>query len=145
MPIFRQLPLGERNYGKLKFARELELLSKDYCAFISRLSALRNRIAHNVEEVQFTFQAWLEQMDKGERSASLKRFDCFVDSEKDKQRWRPIWEQQPKEVFWAGTLMVLSAIAATSARARRREQEAGSKVDDSDRLLLNEDHDDVPE
>lgn len=125
MSIFRQLPLGERNFGKLKFARELGLLSKDYCEFISRLSALRNRIAHNVEEVQFTFQVWLEQMDKSQRSALVKRFDCFVASEKDRQRWRLIWEKQPKEVFWAGTLMVLSAVAATSARARRRGQEAG--------------------
>ena len=148
MPVFRQLPLGERNFGKLKFARELGLLSKGYCQFISGLSILRNRIAHNVEEIQFTFKGWLEQMEKNQRSEIFKRFDCFVESKEDKQSWRLIWERQPKEVFWAGTLMVLSQVAATSAKARRRKQEAGlatSKADYLDRYVLSEDTDDVPE
>ena len=87
-------------------------------------------------------------MDKNQRSALVKRFDCFLTSEEDKQHWRLTWERQPKEVFWAGTLMVLSQVAATSARARRNKQEAGlaaNKADYLDRYVLSEDDDDVSE
>ena len=134
MPIFEQLPLGERNYEKLKCARRLELLTKEYCDFIGGLSSLRNKIAHNVSEVHFTFEKWVGTLDKNQAKEWAKRFDCFAETEEDRQAWRAKWSRRPQEALWLGMLKILSRVIGTSGEARRERQKVGHAMMDSQYL-----------
>lgn len=52
---FANLELSNKKSGKVAFAKELDLLSKEARSFISSLSELRNELVHNIQNVQFKF------------------------------------------------------------------------------------------
>lgn len=68
---------GSRN-GKVKFLDNLDLLDKNERRFIRFLSELRNKLVHNISNVEFEFEAYVSALDANEKDALFKsvRFAC---------------------------------------------------------------------
>ena len=80
VPLFNRLELGDVDFGKLAFAKALGLLSSDQRRFISLLSTLRNKLAHNPTHLSFNFDAVDGyRMGAGSRSSQVNRgFDSTI-------------------------------------------------------------------
>ncbi|WP_438308549.1 hypothetical protein ACIZ1P_06365 [Pseudomonas guariconensis] len=65
--VLKHLPLSDSNAGKVRMARDLGLLSPSQFGFIQRFSTLRNRLAHNIEHMEFALADHVGQMDKNQR------------------------------------------------------------------------------
>ncbi len=55
------LTVGNRSTGKLTCCEVLGLLPKHRINFIAALSGIRNKIAHYVENYEFTYETWFER------------------------------------------------------------------------------------
>ena len=55
--VANALPRGNRRFGKIAFVKQLDLLSDKARAFILKLSQLRNQLAHQIENVTFSFSS----------------------------------------------------------------------------------------
>ncbi|MEI7431074.1 MAG: hypothetical protein WCL27_11515 [Betaproteobacteria bacterium] len=63
----------EGKTGKLKFAENLGLLNPDSISYLRLINELRNRVAHRIEHVSFTFDAYLRELDDGSFTSFFKR------------------------------------------------------------------------
>ena len=61
------LPMGESKTGKLALAASLDLISTQEKKFIKTVSELRNRLAHGIRDIGFTFEAELKHQDKNQK------------------------------------------------------------------------------
>lgn len=73
MDIVTRLDTGDTRRGKIAFVSALELLPKGDRQFISIMSQLRNEVAHDVSQVEFSFSAWIAKL-------PTPQFDTFVRS-----------------------------------------------------------------
>jgi hypothetical protein len=74
VPIISRLETSNGDIGKLAILKALGLLSENYRKYIRSLSQLRNRLAHNVSNCDFSLSAYVAGMD----SNQLKSFAlCF--------------------------------------------------------------------
>lgn len=67
--IFRRLPLSDKQTGKVKFAKELDLISKETMTFIYKISELRNTLVHNYENMDFDFIKSYQSFNKSQRDS----------------------------------------------------------------------------
>jgi hypothetical protein len=68
-PIFERLELGRVQTGKLEFAKHLELVSGEHREFIKTLSSLRNKLAHDLRHLNFSFESYLESLDANQKKS----------------------------------------------------------------------------
>ena len=57
--IVEHLDTGDRQKGKLVWAKELGIWGEDEWSFVRKLSPLRNSIVHDITKFEFTFESWL--------------------------------------------------------------------------------------
>jgi hypothetical protein len=69
--FFERLELSNPRTGKIALAEMLELLESPERRFIRLISELRNRLVHNVRNVNFNLQAYYEGLDKNQRQNFL--------------------------------------------------------------------------
>jgi hypothetical protein len=72
--IFARLELGNTIYGKIVFMKKLNLLTDDERRFIQTLSELRNKVVHNVRNVNFTFKHYISTLDKNQKDNFIRAF-----------------------------------------------------------------------
>jgi hypothetical protein len=65
--VIARLEMSNNQSGKLAFAKKLNILTPPQRRFISRLSQLRNELAHNAHAVDFSFEHYMNQMTEDER------------------------------------------------------------------------------
>jgi len=70
---FSFLELSNKRVGKIAFVKSLGLLDEKDRRFISSLSELRNKLVHDISNVQFDLKEYVENL-------SPKRFETFVKS-----------------------------------------------------------------
>ncbi|RZG09022.1 hypothetical protein EXT48_02315 [Pseudoalteromonas sp. CO348] len=63
-----RLPLSDGQASKLKMVKELNLLNSNERKFIRYFSSLRNELAHNIENVNFTFEGYINSLDKNQKN-----------------------------------------------------------------------------
>jgi hypothetical protein len=71
--VIAYLDISDRRRGKLAFIKALALLPREYRSFIQKLSELRNRVAHDVKNIDFDLKLYMESLDS-------KQFKEFADS-----------------------------------------------------------------
>ena len=80
LPVFAYLETSNIRTGKLAFVKAFDLLDKGARRFIHTLSELRNDLVHEVSNVNFNFEAYLEQLSERERKDFIGAFDyAFVE------------------------------------------------------------------
>ena len=68
-----KIDFGNSSFGKNRLLRDLGIITLDQFKFLRILSETRNKIVHRVQNVQFTFEEHLGQMDKNQFKAFCKR------------------------------------------------------------------------
>lgn len=72
--IIARLDTGDRQKGKLAFAKALELVPGESRNLIRMLSELRNELVHDVRNFEFSFKKWIEEM----KEADLRNLRKYV-------------------------------------------------------------------
>jgi hypothetical protein len=75
--IFSRLELGNKQYGKIAFIKELELLNSDERRFILAFSKLRNLLVHNVSYINFSFDEYVRTLDMNQKEEFISSFGYF--------------------------------------------------------------------
>lgn len=71
---FARLELADRDRGKVKFLTALGCINDEQATFLRRLAELRNALAHNVSQVNFTFDVYVSGLDSNQRKQLAKVF-----------------------------------------------------------------------
>ena len=72
--VITNLEFNNAKAGKVSFAQALDLLDSREAAFLSGLSELRNRLVHDVRNVQFDLRAYVTNMDANQRKSFKSQF-----------------------------------------------------------------------
>lgn len=75
--IFEHLELSDAKKGKIAFVSELELLPSENRRFLRRLSELRNILVHNVINVKFNLENYVNGLNKDQFSNFLKAVEVI--------------------------------------------------------------------
>jgi hypothetical protein len=73
-------PLSDKKFGKMEFVRALSLLSERPLKFISALSELRNRLVHDVKNVNFDLKVYVGGLDSNQLKNFKRSFGFFFES-----------------------------------------------------------------
>lgn len=72
--VITNLEFNNAKAGKVSFAQALDLLDSREAAFLRGLSELRNRLVHDVRNVQFDLRAYVTNMDANQRKSFKSQF-----------------------------------------------------------------------
>ena len=64
VPLLATLDLGHSKHGKVALLRALGAIKKEQASVLQMLYELRNKLAHNIGHVAFTFDAYIQSLDK---------------------------------------------------------------------------------
>jgi hypothetical protein len=123
---FAKLELGKEDTGKLAFAKALNLLTDADRRFVRMLSSLRNRLAHDMQHLTFTFADHVGKMDKQQRDAWVTSLHAPV-HQKWTTDWRKVCLEMPK-IAVLYNVHSLCSLALTEAQmgAITREESANA-------------------
>jgi hypothetical protein len=121
LPVFRRLELSDERTGKIIFAKHLDILKPNQYKFVKRLSELRNRVVHNIKEIDFDLQAYVASLDKNQRRSLL---NTLASGLTDKAReWRAeLFIDSPKVEIWLNMISILLRVALTSESIKLARQ-----------------------
>lgn len=75
LEVFSRLELSDTSAGNLAFVRDLGLLDEDERRFIRSLSELRNKLVHDIKNVNFSFDRYMVDLDANQIKSFVK---CFA-------------------------------------------------------------------
>jgi len=112
--IIPSLELSNTQSGKLAFARSLKLLDKEETTYIKKLSELRNKLVHNVANVNFNLEGYVNKLDTQQLKSFIKSFGFSTKKEielKDQKISRDQFiKGNPKLAIWLGALECFDVI-----------------------------------
>ena len=101
--ILSHLDMGNTQYGKIIISEKLGLIGSDGKKFLMKLNNLRNHLAHNVHEINFSFSSYLESLDKNQKKEFLKSFSYFTTDEDMRDHYDVVADivfNHPKDALW---------------------------------------------
>lgn len=104
------MPLVGGEVSKLQFAKDLQLMNAPQRRFAKRLSALRNRLAHRIDCVNFSFPEYIESLDKNERQDWQKSIVWFGTDAVSHELWLQMALKQPRFAVIIGVFMLAAAL-----------------------------------
>lgn len=102
------LDLGHRKHGKVALLRTLGAITKEQAAALQLLYELRNKLAHNVSELGFSFQAYVTAMDKQQLASFVQRAGHGIQAGPNGEPVEVFVSDNPKLSVW---LTVAEALA----------------------------------
>ena len=106
--LFSRLDMSNKATGKAAFIKAMRLLGEDERRFISSLSELRNRLVHDVRNVNFDLLAYVEALSKKEQDAFLKNFNIISTDVTDDIR--NLFRFDPRQALWYSTMAFLGLV-----------------------------------
>ncbi|MCC7181479.1 MAG: hypothetical protein IT177_24085 [Acidobacteria bacterium] len=120
-PIFVKMGMNQR-FGKLDFARRLELLGPTMLAFIDLVSGIRNALAHGLHYLDFTIDGYVGSLD----AKGKERFFGVLEAMPptlEAAVWSAECRTRTKEAFMACTVaLIREALQAGSFHQITREE-----------------------
>ncbi|NLS13848.1 hypothetical protein HGP28_13200 [Vibrio sp. SM6] len=101
------IDFGNSKFGKVTLLKKLGCITSSEAKFLQMLFELRNKLAHNISFVTFTFQSHLNSMD----SNQFKSFVTAVKCDKEKIYWN--CKEQPREQYVISHTKILILLTAT--------------------------------
>ncbi|QQS45229.1 MAG: hypothetical protein IPM66_14865 [Acidobacteriota bacterium] len=121
-----RLELSNFHTGKLAFVKNMELMPKDMQTFIQKLSELRNKMVHNVNNVGVNLEDYFSTMSEADRKGWYKAFKWGYKDENQvkikidddtvdlhalvKALAIIILEHSHKTAIWLGSIIILHRI-----------------------------------
>lgn len=69
---FAQLDLLNARYGKVELLRALDAISSEQATFLRKLGELRNGLVHNIADVGFSFDSYIDGLDPNQLNSLVK-------------------------------------------------------------------------
>lgn len=111
--FFERLELSNKNTGKIVIVSHLNLLEKSEISYIQSLSELRNKLVHDVKNVNFYFKQYFGSMNKQQKIKNMKNFGIIYDddlSENAKREGIDFFNKKPKFFLWLNAMLILLKI-----------------------------------
>ncbi len=114
------LEFNNAKAGKVAFAQALELLDSREVAFLRGLSELRNRLVHNVRNVQFDLRVYVANMDARQQKSFKSQFGRTIlllpDGEAEYTR---LLREQPSIIIYFAAYSCLMVLEFNVSDQRR--------------------------
>ncbi|HDS1059329.1 hypothetical protein [Pseudomonas putida] len=119
--VIERLPLSDNQTGKGRIAVDLGVISKSQFTFIRKLSELRNKLVHQVENISFDTRKYFEGLDKQQLQA-WKNAIAWENGRSRKDCLAEILEQNPKVALFLSVFAIITllAVAEQEDLARRK-------------------------
>lgn len=118
--VFERLELSNSQTGKAVFAEKLGLIGEAERKFIRWFSELRNSLVHDVRNVTFTFETYLERLDKNQRSVFSDAVSGFLDAGPLRDQYKDLTVKHPQVAVWTATIQVLTKALSEARQAKAR-------------------------
>lgn len=124
------MPLVGGEVNKLQFAKDLQVMDAPQRRFAKRLAALRNRLAHRIDCVNFSFSEYIESLDKNERHDWQESIIWFGTEAASRQQWLQMALKQPRFAVIMGVFMLAAVLVVEDNQTSviRAIDEASSEV-----------------
>jgi len=106
--LIERLPLSDEQIGKLKIAKDYNILTKEQRKFIRHLSELRNMIVHKFENVDFNFNEYVKSFDRNKEKSWLKTIIWYSNEKEIEEKWEKISIENPIFGLWFSIMMFVS-------------------------------------
>ncbi|MDD5385455.1 MAG: hypothetical protein PHG89_11330 [Gallionella sp.] len=106
--LFSRLDMSNKVTGKAAFIKALGLLEEPERRFISSLSELRNRLVHDVRNVNFDLANHVKEMDAKEQDLFLKNFNLL--STEVTNDVRNLFRFDPRQALWYAAMAFLGIV-----------------------------------
>ena len=117
---FATLDLGHKKHGKVALLRASGAIEKEQAAFLQLVYELRNRLAHNIRHVGFTFDVYLKEAEPKDRAAFIKQVGHGIKPEVLGAPRDTFVAENPKLALWATLSEVLACLHVEHALAEAR-------------------------
>ena len=104
------MPLAGGEVSKLQFAKDLQVMDAPQRRFAKRLAALRNRLAHRIDCVNFSFSEYIESLDKNERQDWQESIVWFGAEATSREIWLQMALKQPRFAVIMGVFMLAAVL-----------------------------------
>jgi hypothetical protein len=122
--VLAQLPISDKRIGKMAFVRELSLLEEGPQKFISDLSDLRNKLVHNVRNVQFDLKEHVAKLDKHQRKNFKNNLGfAFEIIDEGEEKREDFMAESPKTIILISSYQCLSRIYLRRQKLRSKQIE----------------------
>lgn len=108
--IIEVMPLVGGEVSKLAIAKELELLTTPQRRFVNKMAALRNRLAHRVDQASFSFERHIASLDKHQQKEWRASIAWFAEDD-SKEFWGSYSLKTPRSVIYLSTFMLTALLA----------------------------------
>ena len=109
------MPLVGDGATKLQFAKDLGLMDGPQRRFVNRMAALRNRLAHRVECVNFKFSDYIASLDRDGRKDWQESIVWFGENPASRERWC----EADRQLLGTPMRLVLDEFKRLSKQTRR--------------------------
>ena len=104
------LEIGHPKHGKVALLRALGAIESEQAAVLKLLFELRNKLAHNVSHVSFTFGSYIAGMDKNQRKSFASCAGHGIKPEVLGLTRQEFTLQNPKLALWATVQEILACL-----------------------------------
>lgn len=120
--VFSRLDMSNKATGKVAFIKALGLLAEPERRFVSSLSELRNKLVHDVRNVNFDLAEDVEKMNPKNQEIFLKNFNLL--STEVTNDVRNLFRFDPRQALWFAAMAFLG-IVYLKASTQGNEQPNG--------------------
>ncbi|MCB2037109.1 MAG: hypothetical protein KDF56_09430 [Ottowia sp.] len=104
------LDLGHAKHGKVALLRTLGAIEKEQSDVLQMLYELRNRLAHNISAVGFSFGAYINGMDEKQVASFVRRAGHGITDEPVGQGRKTFVLANPKLSMWLTVAEILACL-----------------------------------
>ncbi|WP_303909445.1 hypothetical protein [Thiohalomonas denitrificans] len=122
LSIFSRVELSNKATGKIAFISAMELVNKHERRFIRSLSELRNKLVHNIGNVQFDLATYADNLEKDAKDNFAKSFWYGYGEQDDGVDRKQLVLAKPKEAIWVSALLFLAIIYELKEAERLRSK-----------------------
>jgi len=120
-----RLELSDKSKGKLKLAKDLNLLDDQERKFIYSLSEIRNSFVHNVKNTQVDLEKYLDNLDENKRQNYIDTFG-YTYPENITIAGKTInskifTRENPRIAIWHNSIHVLAVISCLTSTERKNK------------------------
>ncbi|MBP7370510.1 MAG: hypothetical protein KA902_03635 [Arenimonas sp.] len=116
------LDLGHNKHGKVAILRSLNAIAKEQAEVLQLLYELRNKLAHNIGQVSFSFTKHIESLDKNQLTVFLKRAGHGISTGPNGQPTKDFVLANPKLALWISVAEILACLHLEHEMAEIRLQ-----------------------
>lgn len=109
--IIERLPLADAKIGKIALARNLGLLTAEQHRFIRRMAELRNKLAHDIDETNFSFSEYYSRM-TSEKYNEWKETLIWFSPGNDRHIWRDMVDDKTRPIIVLSIFVIAALLKA---------------------------------